>query len=166
AEDPEYTLYITMKKPKNYDGLIIPGIANPLLKRAMDLHAVDMADETQSSKVQVSDYRNLTPTVASDDLENKGLVPIVIGDGDKVVAQSSADQASLLPGEKVILLTNGTTLQMPDVTGWSKAYLLKLAKLLSMTATFTGEGYAVEQSIDVGAEITGEKLHFVLNKEN
>ena len=34
-----------MKKPKNYDGLIIPGIANPLLKRAMDLHAVDMADE-------------------------------------------------------------------------------------------------------------------------
>lgn len=166
AEDPEYTLYITMKKPKNYDNQIIPGIANPLLKRAMDLHDVDQAGETPSSNATVSDYRNLTTTVASEALQNIGLVPIVIGDGEKVLAQSSASNVSMLPGEKVILLTDGENLQMPDVTGWSKADLLKLAKLLLMEATFTGEGYAVEQSIDVGAAITGEKLHFVLNKEN
>ncbi len=166
AEDPEYTLYITMKKPKNYDNQIIPGIANPLLKRAMDLYEVDQAGGTPSSNVTLSDYRNLATTVASEELRNIGLDPIVIGDGEKVLAQSSASNVSMLLGEKVILLTDGETLQMPDVTGWSKADLLKLAKLLSMEATFTGEGYAVEQSIDVGAAITGEKLHFVLNKEN
>ena len=168
AEDPEYTLYITMKKPKEYSADTIPSIANPLLQRAMDLLEVDRVgmDDTASEQVTVADYRNLETNLATQDLSNNGLTPIVIGDGEKVVEQSSASNTVLLPGEKVLLLTDAKTKGMPDTTGWSKADLLKLANLLSMEVSFSGEGYSTKQSIEPGQVIQGDTLTFTLKKEN
>ncbi len=168
AEDPEYTLYITMKKPKEYSADTIPSIANPLLQRAMDLLEVDRVgmDDTASEQVTVADYRNLETSLATQDLTNNGLTPIVIGDGKKVVEQSSASNTVLLPGEKVLLLTDAKTKGMPDTTGWSKADLLKLANLLSMEVSFSGEGYSTKQSIEPGQVIEGDTLTFTLKKEN
>lgn len=168
TEDPEYTLYIAMKKPKEYTGDIIPSIANPLLQRAMDLLEVDQigSDEIENDKVTVADYRNLKTSLAVKDLEENDLVPIVIGEGDKVVAQSSPNNTSIIPDEKVLLLTDGDTRYMPDTTGWSKADLLKLANLLSINVTFSGEGYSTKQSIAPEELIVGQALHFTLKKEN
>ena len=90
----------------------------------------------------------------------------MIGDGKKVVEQSSASNTVLLPGEKVLLLTDAKTKGMPDTTGWSKADLLKLANLLSMEVSFSGEGYSTKQSIEPGQVIQGDTLTFTLKKEN
>ena len=157
-----------MKKPKEYKNTVIPTIANSILQRAMDFKEVDMVDPAtiQSETVTIDDYRNLGVEEAKQIITTKGLVPIVIGEGDKVVSQSTESNGFLLPGETLLLLTDGETRLMPDTTGWSKSKILKFAHFLSIEAIFSGEGYSVEQSIEPGELIKGKKIHFKLEKEN
>lgn len=166
TDDPEYVFYVTLKKPKKYDSSIIPGIANPLLKRAMELENVDEENDNEaiSSKVTVEDYRNLGTTTAANEVQKSGLSAIVLGDGKKIVAQSIRNGDRVMPGEKLILLTNSKNRYMPDVSGWSKADLIRLADLLDMEISFEGEGYAVSQSIASSEIVTGKKLHFKLEE--
>ncbi|EPH99218.1 putative penicillin-binding protein 2X [Enterococcus faecalis 13-SD-W-01] len=163
SEDPDFVLYITMKHPKTYDRTALAKIANPLMNRAMDFRESEQetTEETQTEKVKVEDYRNLDPNVAAADVQRRGLQPIVIGDGKKVTKQSTENGDELITGERLILLTNGDKL-MPDVTGWSKADIMKLGKILGIEMTFDGDGYCTEQSLAPFEKITEDKLSFTL----
>ncbi|MGM0123694.1 penicillin-binding protein 2X [Enterococcus sp. AZ194] len=163
AEDPEYILYLTMKLPKNYNREILPNIANPLMKRAMEFTEDTTEEESDENiaSVKVPDYRNLETDAAAADAQKKNLTPVVIGDGKKIIKQSTANGEELLASEKLILLTDGSKI-MPDVTGWSKADLMKLANILGVEATFEGDGYCKEQSIVAFETVTTDKLKFVL----
>ena len=165
SEDPDYVLYLTMKHPKTYDRMALAKIANPLMKRAMDFKETeeDTDTETKTEKVSVADYRNLEADVAAADAQKSGLQPVVIGNGKKVQKQSTANGDQLISGEKLILYTGGDKL-MPDVTGWSKADIMKLGKILGIEVSFDGDGYCVKQELAPYEKITKEKLHFTLEE--
>ena len=165
SEDPDYVLYLTMKHPKTYDRMALAKIANPLMKRAMDFKETeeDTDTETKTEKVSVADYRNLEADVAAADAQKSGLQPVVIGNGKKVHNQSTANGDQLISGEKLILYTGGDKL-MPDVTGWSKADIMKLGKILGIEVSFDGDGYCVKQELAPYEKITKEKLNFTLEE--
>lgn len=165
SEDPDYVLYLTMKHPKTYDRMALAKIANPLMKRAMDFKETeeDADTETKTEKVSVADYRNLEADVAAADAQKSGLQPVVIGNGKKVHKQSTANGDQLISGEKLILYTGGDKL-MPDVTGWSKADIMKLGKILGIEVSFDGDGYCVKQELAPYEKITKEKLNFTLEE--
>ncbi|MDQ8408989.1 penicillin-binding transpeptidase domain-containing protein [Enterococcus faecium] len=165
SEDPDYVLYLTMKHPKTYDRMALAKIANPLMKRAMDFKETeeDTDTETKTEKVSVADYRNLEADVAAADAQKSGLQPVVIGNGKKVHKQSTANGDQLISGEKLILYTGGDKL-MPDVTGWSKADIMKLGKILGIEVSFDGDGYCVKQELAPYEKITKEKLKFTLEE--
>ncbi|MFS1217085.1 penicillin-binding transpeptidase domain-containing protein [Enterococcus lactis] len=165
SEDPDYVLYLTMKHPKTYDRMALAKIANPLMKRAMDFKETeeDTDTETKTEKVSVADYRNLEADVAAADAQKSGLQPVVIGNGKKVHKQSTANGDQLISGEKLILYTGGDKL-MPDVTGWSKADIMKLGKILGIEVSFDGDGYCVKQKLAPYEKITKEKLNFTLEE--
>lgn len=165
SEDPDYVLYLTMKHPKTYDRMALAKIANPLMKRAMDFKETeeDTDTETKTEKVSVADYRNLEADVAAADAQKSGLQPVVIGNGKKVQKQSTANGDQLISGEKLILYTGGDKL-MPDVTGWSKADIMKLGKILGIEVSFDGDGYCVKQELAPYEKITKEKLNFTLEE--
>ena len=165
SEDPDYVLYLTMKHPKTYDRMALAKIANPLMKRAMDFKETeeDTDTETKPEKVSVADYRNLEADVAAADAQKSGLQPVVIGNGKKVQKQSTANGDQLISGEKLILYTGGDKL-MPDVTGWSKADIMKLGKILGIEVSFDGDGYCVKQELAPYEKITKEKLNFTLEE--
>lgn len=165
SEDPDYVLYLTMKHPKTYDRMALAKIANPLMKRAMDFKETeeDTDTETKTEKVSVADYRNLEADVAAADAQKSGLQPVVIGNGEKVHKQSTANGDQLISGEKLILYTGGDKL-MPDVTGWSKADIMKLGKILGIEVSFDGDGYCVKQELAPYEKITKEKLNFTLEE--
>lgn len=168
SEDPKYVMYVTMKRPDHQDGSIIPSIATPLLKRAMDLYDVDLVedpDETSTEMITVEDYRNLDTTTVAEDAQRRGLSVVVIGNGDEVKKQSIENGKKVMPSEKLLLLTNGDQRYMPDTIGWSKADLIKLGELLDVEVTFEGEGYCVAQSIAPYEALTDTGLTFTL-KEN
>lgn len=165
SEDPDYVLYLTMKHPKTYDRMALAKIANPLMKRAMDFKETeeDTDTETKTEKVSVADYRNLEADVAAADAQKSGLQPVVIGNGKKVQKQSTANGDQLISGEKLILYTGGDKL-MPDVTGWSKADIMKLGKILGIEVSFDRDGYCVKQELAPYEKITKEKLNFTLEE--
>lgn len=165
SEDPDYVLYLTMKHPKTYDRMALAKIANPLMKRAMDFKGTeeDSDTETKTEKVSVADYRNLEADVAAADAQKSGLQPVVIGNGKKVQKQSTANGDQLISGEKLILYTGGDKL-MPDVTGWSKADIMKLGKILGIEVSFDGDGYCVKQELAPYEKITEDKLSFTLEE--
>lgn len=165
SEDPDYVLYLTMKHPKTYDRMALAKIANPLMKRAMDFKETeeDADTETKTEKVSVADYRNLEADVAAADAQKSGLQPVVIGNGKKVQKQSTANGDQLISGEKLILYTGGDKL-MPDVTGWSKADIMKLGKILGIEVSFDGDGYCVKQELAPYEKITKDKLNFTLEE--
>ncbi|HAQ1421115.1 TPA: penicillin-binding protein [Enterococcus faecium Ef_aus0039] len=165
SEDPDYVLYLTMKHPKTYDRMALAKIANPLMKRAMDFKETeeDSDTETKTEKVSVADYRNLEADVAAADAQKSGLQPVVIGNGKKVQKQSTANGDQLISGEKLILYTGGDKL-MPDVTGWSKADIMKLGKILGIEVSFDGDGYCVRQELAPYEKITEDKLSFTLEE--
>ena len=165
SEDPDYVLYLTMKHPKTYDRMALAKIANPLMKRAMDFKETeeDSDTETKTEKVSVADYRNLEADVAAADAQKSGLQPVVIGNGKKVQKQSTANDDQLISGEKLILYTGGDKL-MPDVTGWSKADIMKLGKILGIEVSFDGDGYCVKQELAPYEKITEDKLSFTLEE--
>ena len=80
------------------------------------------------------------------------MVPVVIGSGDKVEKQSVEGDQTVISGEKVLLLTNGTK-TMPDINGWSRNDIAKLADLTGITVNYTGSGYAYYQSIAAGGAL-------------
>ncbi|KEI55227.1 penicillin-binding transpeptidase domain-containing protein [Enterococcus faecium] len=165
SEDPDYVLYLTMKHPKTYDRMALAKIANPLMKRAMDFKETeeDSDTETKTEKVSVADYRNLEADVAAADAQKSGLQPVVIGNGKKVQKQSTANGDQLISGEKLILYTGGDKL-MSDVTGWSKADIMKLGKILGIEVSFDGDGYCVKQELAPYEKITEDKLSFTLEE--
>ena len=79
-------------------------------------------------------------------------IPKGIWMGDKVEKQSVEGDQTVISGEKVLLLTNGTK-TMPDINGWSRNDIAKLADLTGITVNYTGSGYAYYQSIAAGGAL-------------
>lgn len=165
SEEPEYILYLTIKLPEKHESTVLGEIANPLMKRVMDLKNSALEDSTTSgSETTVGDYRNLDTESAATDVQKVGLTPVVIGDGEKVIAQSVDSGTSIMPGGRVLLITDSDKYYMPDTTSWSKADLIKFGSLLNVDVSFEGDGYCTKQSVEPYTELSGQSIKFTLSE--
>ena len=163
-DNPKYILYITMKQPKTFanqtEGQMLASIFNPLMKRVLEESSDSSSESTQ---VTVSDVTGTSATKAKKTLKKSGLTVTVIGSGKTVTKQSQTAGTTILTGERVILLTSGK-MTMPDVTGWSRRDVSKLASLTGIKITVKGSGYVTKQSIAAGTTITkNSKLTITLS---
>lgn len=155
-DDPQYICYMTLKQPKAYDGKTIPSVVNPLMKRALESEIENPSVET----VKTPDVLDETSDTASEKIKEAGLVPVVLGSGEKVIAQNPKNEADLLQGEKVFLLTDSDKV-MPDMTDWTKSDVLKFATLYHLQVESSGQGYVTSQSPTAGEKASG-KIKIVL----
>ena len=99
-------------------------------------------------------------------LENNNLNVIVIGNGDKIINQYPNKDTKVVDNDKVFLITNGNTYKMHNLTNWSRYDIFKYCDLTGLSCNIEGSGYAVDQSISIGAIIDSEtKLKIKLEKE-
>ncbi|MBV7389813.1 MULTISPECIES: penicillin-binding protein [Enterococcus] len=166
SEDPEYILYLTIKQPESYPADTLGQIANPLLTRAMDFESTESSETTdesgnESSKIAVKDYRNVDRDTAASDVNKAGLTAVVVGTGDTIKKQSAKAGTKMMSNGRLILATNGK-LTMPDIRGWSKSDVNKLANILDIDVTFNGEGTVTKQNIDPYETIGKKKLRVTL----
>lgn len=154
ASNPQYILYITMKQPQKMTApaeTILASIFKPLMTRVISYGKTGSAATTDT--VSMPDVTNQSTAEAKAALANVGLNPAIIGSGTKVVQQLPRTGTKLLSGQRAVLLTNGAAL-MPNVTGWSKNDILKLAEITGIHVSFTGSGYAIAQSVAANSVIT------------
>ena len=104
--------------------------------------------------------KNMTPAGSVGQCQSERVDPVIIGDGEKSRNNQRRLVKTLMPNQKLILITNGTN-YMPDLTGWSKSDVTKFGDLLGLTVEFKGEGYA--RSVRAAeTEITEKKLTVTL----
>jgi penicillin-binding protein 2B len=98
--------------------------------------------------VSVPDMEGMKPKAAADELEARGFVPTVIGNGGQVLGQYPAAGEKLSGSPQVYLLTvPQEEASVPSVIGESLRDVVQLCALLGLKCEAEGEGYVVSQEL-------------------
>lgn len=159
-DNPELLIYIAVKQPKltihQVGSAPVSEIFKSVMKNSLQYLNVQPTklekDRATTNEVGFSldDYTNKNALATKNQLVNKGLVPIILGNGEKVIAQLPLAGDKLIKGEKVILKTNGE-ITYPDFIGWSLRDVFKVTTLLDLNPEISGHGFVVSQNIKNGS---------------
>lgn len=148
-DDPQIILYAAMKKPNNSAAL--PRMTKSTIQNIVKY--LNLAQPDNSGDLLsyiVKSYLNQNVEKVKKELEELGINVTVLGNGDKIIAQSKNVNDILLEGERLILKTNDSNIEMPNILNWARKDVLSLCKLTDIECSFDGIGYVTSQSIPKG----------------
>lgn len=155
-DDPEIIIYAAMKKPTW-------GKSNGLSTNVKELMEsiskyknmfTEVTSNNTLNTIKVKSYTSKKIDKVKQELEANGINVLVLGNGEKVIAQSIKKGTNIIVGDRIVLLTNDEKYTMPDITGWSRTDAISLFNMLNIDYNIEGYGYVVSQSISAGSEIT------------
>lgn len=146
--DPKYILYVTIQQPQTFGSegaatKMLATIFNPMMKQTLQ---EDSTKGTGSDDNKVPNVKGLSIETAQNELKKTNADVIVCGNGIKIAQQSVPAGQTIMKGSKIILVTNGPK-TLPDMTGWSRNDVLKLADMLGIKVHFDGSGFVKSQSV-------------------
>lgn len=150
-EDPQYIVYISIKQIVGTTKDVAKIVTNVVEETAKTLNLVyTVSDEDQSKIIALSSYISKQVVTTVEELKNRGLTPIVIGEGKYIINQYPLKNKEMLIGSKVFLLTNSTYYKMPEVIGWSTNEIVTFCNLLGLPYELNGYGSVKEINITPG----------------
>lgn len=159
GNDPEIIIYMAVKNPTNGVNptkVLIQDIIKNVSKY-LNIYDDPNNDVKKLDEYVVESYVNKSVSSIKNTLESYNLNVVVLGGGDKIVKQYPQSGTVINKIDKVFLLTNGNTFNMPNILGYSKKDFYTLMSLLNIEYEASGNGYVVSQNINEGEEIK-EKL--------
>ncbi len=84
-------------------------------------------------------------------LSGKANQVIFIGDGNSVIAQYPNEHTQTISTQKVFLLTDATSIIIPNMTGWSRKDVSVYCEMIGLEVSFEGSGYVSAQSIEANS---------------
>ncbi|MBP3038733.1 PASTA domain-containing protein, partial [Bacillaceae bacterium Marseille-Q3522] len=152
-DDPQLVMYVAVQQPEVNSqvsgSLPVSTIFKTVMKNSLQYLNIKPDAQIQPEIKEVSDVTGFSASEAANTLQESGLQPVLLGNGDNVVKHIPENGEKILPGEKIILLTDGSV-TMPNLTGWSLRDVMKLAELVQIKVQVEGQGYVVSQSIPEG----------------
>lgn len=162
--DPEIIIYAAVKRPNIGATMVLSDGVSNLMKNIAKYKNM-FSKTSNSSDMEVLDLDSYV-NKKTDDVKNmliaKKIIPIVIGDGDKIISQYPSKGDTVLSYDKVILVTNGGRNKMPDVSGYSRSAVIYLMNALGYKYEISGYGYVTSQSIAAGQDVNGETIKIKL----
>ena len=154
AEEPEYIIYISVKQLIGSTNDIANVVTTAVEEIANYANLTEQTNDVDKSKIiDVSNYINSNVDISSEKIKNLKLDAIVIGDGNKVVNQYPKKNSTIVAGNKIFLLTNGSNYTMPDITGWTLAEVISFCNLAKIDYEYEGYGFVKEFSIPIDSLI-------------
>ena len=152
-DDPEIIIYGAVKKSSTVNALSEPVKDN--IQNVAKYYNILPTNSNNSEKtiIEINNYQNENLEKVKEELTNKGLKPVIIGDGEIIVNQYPLN-GKLVSSNRIYLLTNGLNFNIPDLTGYSRSDVLIIAKLLNVNYQIKGNGYVVSQSIPPNTKIS------------
>ncbi|MFD1735719.1 penicillin-binding protein [Bacillus salitolerans] len=157
-DDPKLLVYIAVKKPKltihQSGSQPVSAIFNSVVKNSLhylNIKPTTISDEKEA-KVEKSRGIELDSVVGkqadrvAEELKSKGIDVFVLGSGEEIFEQIPFPSSVMMPGEKVLLRTEGPYLA-PNLSGWSLRDVLKLTEILDLKPNFMGNGFVHKQNI-------------------
>lgn len=154
-EDPKIIIYVAVKQPSRNTATVLYEPTKELVKNISKYKNIfeEKKEEDNISSIKTSTYINKNINDVKSLLENIGLKPIVIGNGEKVIKQYPAKNTELVYGDKVFLITSNSEYVIPNMNNWSRYDASKFCNLTGIECTFDGFGYVASQSIEAGTKI-------------
>lgn len=97
---------------------------------------------------------NHTVEYAKNQLDGSNTQLIVLGGGNNVIDQYPKTSDTLTSGDRVFLLTDSNSFEMPDLTGWTRKDVAALWSITGFGFELSEEGVVTSQSVPAGTTVT------------
>ncbi len=163
AENPQILVYYAFRS--NYDPMAhreTEAVTSFLRKIAMSYGLAKketLADENIAAKVEniktvaMPNVVNHSLEYAQEKLEGLDALVYVLGEGGGVVDQFPSATSMVNSGQRVFLLTDASSITMPDLTGWTRKDVTALWAVTGYGFKVEGAGIVAFQSIAPGTVI-------------
>ncbi|WP_236013364.1 penicillin-binding protein [Paenibacillus glycanilyticus] len=155
VENPKIVLYIVVDEPDDPTAgggkVAAPAFKDIVYKSLKHMgvspqYKVTPGTEKNEVTVSIPELAKLKVTEAKSRLKSRGLNAEIVGSGKTIIQQVPASGAVVHPGQKVYLITEQREkLTIPDMTGLSLRDALRIASVLDIQVTVSGEGYVISQ---------------------
>lgn len=153
-DNPKYIIYLSIKKFSSASkdmGEVVKDIVESVAKYK---NLSDKETSEDKSKLySINNYINKDINVISNELKNDGLIPIIIGDGNKIINQYPYQNMVVLKNSKVFLLTNGINYTMPNMLNWTSSEAINFANLIKVPYNISGYGKVISTSLKEGDRV-------------
>ena len=140
-EEPKYIIYVSVKKYNGNYREFAEMVTKVVEEIAKYKNLTTKVEEINYSKIHVMDnYISTKVTSIEDNTKLLTLKPIILGDGKYIINQYPQKGTTIVNGQKVFLITNGSNYLLPDITGWSSTDVKTLCKLLNIEYKIEGTG--------------------------
>ncbi len=165
-EDPQYIIYISVKKLQNTTWPIANAVRSIVESIAKYKNLDQLVVEQDETKlVSVENYINKDTSESIQKLEDLGLEVVKIGEGSRIIDQYPEKGSQVIRGSKIFLRTNSTDISMPFMSGWTTNEVGSYCNLLGINYNISGYGRVVGQSVEAGTKIdSGTVISFTLTK--
>lgn len=168
ADDPEIIVYAAIKQPESDHGTtILSGAMKSLLKNiAKYKNMFDTRKEDLTiMSYDVESYINKEVEVVKQQLKDKKIKPIIIGNGNIIINQYPQWNNKILTYEKVFLKTNDKTIILPNLIGYSRNEVHHYCQMANLQCEFEGYGFVNEQGIKEGTTIEQDDILILTLKQ-
>ena len=157
ADDPKIMIYYVFQSKQylNYSG----DPFKEVMKAALVAENISSESESDSdSKTEYSEGEqytmpslvNHTSSYVDQKLEDMEVEVVTIGNGSSVIRQYPQAGTTIVSGQRIFLLTEGSTIKMPNMIGWTKKDLTAFWTLTGISIEMNGSGVVTEQNISSG----------------
>lgn len=163
---PEVIIYASVSRPSGGSQKPISNAVKEIVNNLAKYygHDNDTATEVAVTEYKLPNFKNKNIEKVKNTLNAAGITYDIIGSGTKVIKQYPSADETITNKDTVYLITNDTSLKVPDMTGISSKVASDVLKLLGLKVKLEGTGYVTSQNIASGTTITtGMEITLTLN---
>ena len=159
GEDPQVLIYVAIKSENCSTNFISTFVKNIVKNTSKYLEIYDevKAKTSKLNSYTVDSYINKEVSSVTSTLKSNQIRYVVLGNGNKVVAQYPQENEKINKIDRVFLLTNGKEIKMPNIIGYSAKDFYSFVDLVNIPYSVDGIGYVTSQSIPKDTVLDGKK---------
>ena len=157
-DNPKFIFYLYLEKASINT---MPNMLKSILNDIETYYNITKVNTNEKILYKVDNFINKNIDDVKASLDLRGVKYQIIGDGKKVIGQYPYSN-TILNG-KVLLVTNSSNIEIPNIVGYSRKEVINLMKLLNLSYTIEGNGYVKEYKVDVDANGKITKVNLILS---
>lgn len=159
GNDPEVIFYVAIQN-SNSGTRPMKELVQSIIKNVskyLEIYDEDKDSSEDLVNFEVQSYINKNKSDVTAKLKEAGITAVVLGNGDTIVNQYPVKNTLINKIDKVFLLTDGNSVPMPNLSGYSVKDFISVANLLNLDYEIEGIGYLSKQSISAGTILDDKK---------
>lgn len=153
-EDPEYIIYISVKKFRGNFRDVAKMVTKVVEEIAKYKNITELTEEVDKTKIiTIDNYISDEVEKVEEKLKKAQLNYIKIGNGKYITNQYPTKGNTIVKDSKIFIITNDSEYLMPDITNWSNNEVVTLCKLLKINYEITGYGRVKTFNIEPNTKI-------------